>query len=104
MNKKRFIMVFIVFVLLVLGSVCVREKLVLKLFHPKFYEEYVSRYSKEFKVDENLVYSIMKVESKFNKNAVSKRNAKGLMQISDITQKWAIDELKLVYTFIYDKP
>ena len=102
MNKKRFIMVFIVFVLLVLGSICVREKLVLKLFHPKFYEEYVSRYSKEFKVDENLVYSIMKVESKFNKNAVSKRNAKGLMQISDITQKWAIVELKLKEVDIFD--
>ncbi|MGL5755141.1 MAG: lytic transglycosylase domain-containing protein [Paraclostridium sp.] len=102
MNKKRFIIVFIVFVLLVLGWLCFENKVVLKLFHPRFYSEYVQTYSEEFDVDENLVYSIMKVESKFNKKAVSRRNAKGLMQISDITQKWATDELKLDKVDIFD--
>lgn len=102
MNKKRFISIFIVFVLLVLGWVCVEKNIALKLLHPRFYKEYVHTYSKEFDIDENLVYSIMKVESKFNKKAISKRNAKGLMQISDVTQKWAKDELNLEKIDIFD--
>ena len=46
-------------------------------------------------LDENLVYSVIKVESKFKKDAISHKGAKGLMQISDITRDWAIEELDL---------
>lgn len=102
MNKKRFISLFIIFVLLVVGWICIDKKVILKLFHPRFYKEYVETYSKEFDIDENLVYSVIKVESKFNKKAVSRRNAKGLMQISDITQNWAEEELGLKDTDIFD--
>ena len=102
MSKKRYITIFIIFMLLVLGVVAVRQKVVLKLLHPRLYKEYVETYSKEFSIDENLVYSIIKVESKFNKKAVSKKNAKGLMQISCITQKWAEDELELEKVDIFD--
>ncbi|MDO7206527.1 transglycosylase SLT domain-containing protein [Paraclostridium bifermentans] len=62
--------------LLVLGVISIRQKLVLKLLHPRLYEEYVETYSKEFSIDENLVYSIMKVESKFNKTAISNKRPK----------------------------
>lgn len=102
MNKKRYITIFIVFMLLVLGGISIQQKLVLKLLHPRLYKEYVETYSKEFSVDENLVYSIIKVESKFNKKAVSNKQAKGLMQISNITQKWAEDELGLEEVDIFD--
>lgn len=102
MNKKRYIAVFIICMLLVLGMISIKNKLVLKLFHPRLYKEYVQMYSKEFSVDENLVYSIIKVESKFKKDAVSKRNSKGLMQISDITQEWAEKELNLEKVDIFD--
>lgn len=102
MNKKRGIIIFIIFVFLFLGTICIKQKLLLKLFHPRLYKEYVQMYSKEFSIDENLVYSIIKVESKFKKSAVSKRKAKGLMQISDMTQKWAQKELKLKNVDIFD--
>lgn len=102
MNKKRYITIFIIFMLLVLGVISIRQKLVLKLLHPRLYKEYIQIYSEEFSIDENLVYSIMKVESKFNKNAMSNKNAKGLMQISDITQKWAEEELNLGKIDIFD--
>ena len=46
-------------------------------------------------IEENLVYSVIKVESKFKKDAISRKGAKGLMQISDITKNWAIEELDL---------
>ena len=59
-------------------------------------------YSKEYGIDDSLVYSVIKVESKFNKKAVSKRNAKGLMLISEITQNWAQEELGLENIDIFD--
>ena len=45
------------------------------------YEEFVEKYSKEFSIDENLVYAVIKAESNFDKDAVSSSGARGLMQI-----------------------
>ena len=56
----------------------------------------------EFGLDENLVYSVIKVESKFRKDAVSHKGAKGLMQISDITREWAKEEMNLGDIDIFD--
>lgn len=45
------------------------------------YTEYVKKYSKEYNVDEYLIYAIIKAESNFEPNAESHRGAKGLMQL-----------------------
>lgn len=102
MNKKKGILILLSLILLCISIIFIKEKTLLKLVHPRFYKEYVEVYSEEFDVDPNLVYSIIKVESKFNKKAVSRKSAKGLMQISDITQKWAEEELKLQNVDIFD--
>ncbi|MGL5714935.1 MAG: lytic transglycosylase domain-containing protein [Paraclostridium sp.] len=102
MNKKKFIAIVVSLIVLGLGFVCIRNKTLLKITHPRFYKEYVETYSKEFGVDKSLVYSVIKTESKFNKNAISRKEAKGLMQISEITQKWAEEELELTNIDIYD--
>lgn len=49
------------------------------------YQEYVEKYSGEYGVDPLFVYSVIKAESNFDKNVVSKQNAKGLMQIVEET-------------------
>lgn len=41
----------------------------------------VAKASKEFELPENLLFSVMRAESYFNPKAVSKANAKGLMQL-----------------------
>ena len=102
MNKRKILLISVSLIILFVSVVVIKEKLLLKMFHPRFYKEYVETYSQEFEIDENLVYSIIKVESKFNKNAISRRAAKGLMQISDITRKWAEEELELVSVDIFD--
>lgn len=102
MNKKSIIFISVSLIILILGFITIKEKILLKAFHPRIYREYVEIYSKEYNLDENLVYSIIKVESKFNKKAVSRREAKGLMQISYITQKWAEEELELGNIDIFD--
>lgn len=52
-----------------------------KTVYQRDYSEYVEKYSKEFDIDENLVYAVIKAESDFDKDAVSKSGARGLMQI-----------------------
>ena len=50
-------------------------------------EKILKRYCEIYNVDYNLAYSILKVESNFNPYAVSKKGAKGLMQIVPVTQR-----------------
>lgn len=93
MSKKSII---ILSVIIILGSACYFEGGRIKAFlYPRKYSVYVEKYSKEYNLDENFVYSIIKAESKFNPNALSHKGAKGLMQIADITRDWAIVELDL---------
>ncbi len=56
--------------------------------YPKEYSEYVEKYSKQFGVDENLIYAIIRTESGFDEKAVSNANARGLMQITEETFAW----------------
>lgn len=94
MNKKKILIILSIFIIL-FTAFLVEKKIIHKLIYPKKYSEYVTEYAKEFKIDENLVYSIIKAESKFKEDAISYKGAKGLMQISDITRDWAIEELEL---------
>ena len=93
MNKKG---ILILSVIIILGSVIFFEsERIASLFYPRKYSVYVEKYADEYNLDENLVYSIIKAESKFDEKALSRRGAKGLMQIADITRDWAIEELEL---------
>jgi len=51
------------------------------------YHQVINKYSDQFKVDPNLIKSIIKHESDFNWNAVSKKGAQGLMQLMPDTAK-----------------
>ncbi|RUA09889.1 MAG: hypothetical protein DSY38_00195, partial [Fusobacteria bacterium] len=52
------------------------------LLHPRYYNKEVSTYSKEYDVEDALVYSVIKVSSKFDKNLIDKSTYFGLMQLS----------------------
>lgn len=67
--------------------------LFLRPFYPVKYQQYVDAYANKFGVDPLLVYSIIKAESQFNPTAVSKKGAKGLMQVTDSTGEWAFQNL-----------
>lgn len=64
-----------------------------KLMFPVKYEEYVFKYSREHNIDPYLVFAIIKAESSFNPSAVSHKNARGLMQITEITGEWGAENL-----------
>lgn len=58
-----------------------------KVIYPTKYNKYVQLAAKENNIDPYLIFAIIKQESKFNKYAVSNKEAKGLMQLLDSTAK-----------------
>ena len=91
--KKKIVLYFIIgcvilfFVSLVLIS----------FVFPRKYKNHVVAFSEEYGLDKALVYAIIKVESDFNKTAISKSGALGLMQILPNTAKWIAKELNQEY-------
>ncbi len=49
--------------------------------YPKYYKKYIDIYTREYGVEDSLVYSIIRQESHFNKNVISTASAYGLMQM-----------------------
>ena len=71
--------------LVVLFSISIVNK---KFVYPIKHYEYISKYSNEYGVDSALILATIKVESNFNKNAVSSKGAVGLMQIKEDTASY----------------
>ncbi|MGL4344702.1 MAG: lytic transglycosylase domain-containing protein [Cellulosilyticaceae bacterium] len=63
--------------------------------YPTPYEEWIASEAKAYGVDPLLIYAMIKVESGFDENALSRSGAKGLMQIMDGTGKWGAEECGL---------
>ena len=57
------------------------QKIIQRKLYPKRYSYEVEKYAREYNVDVNLIYAVIKAESNFDKNAMSRKNAKGLMQL-----------------------
>jgi soluble lytic murein transglycosylase len=64
-------------------------------FYPLYHYEYIAQSAARYKVDPFLVSAVIRVESKFQENAVSNRGARGLMQIMPATGQWAAQQMGL---------
>ncbi len=60
---------------------------------PIKYSEFVEKYSREYDIDKYLVYAVIYTESKFKDSALSHKEAKGLMQITESTGAWAAEKM-----------
>ncbi len=102
MTKKIFITILVlVFVIIILGN----YKSILKKFFPIQYSQSVMKYSTKYNVDPYIIYSIIRVESKFNPYAKSNKGASGLMQITPQTGEYIANLLnidKLDENFLYN--
>ena len=61
------------------------DVIIMKKIYPQKYKEFVNYYAQKYKVDELLIFAIIKTESNFNQEAKSKSNAIGLMQLMEST-------------------
>ncbi len=68
---------------------------ILKVFYPTLYKEQIFSNAKEYDLDPYLVMSVIKTESHFEKDAVSHKNASGLMQITKPTALWLSSLMKI---------
>lgn len=70
------------------------------VFYPQSYSEQVTRYAKEFNVEEPLVYAVIRTESGFRPEVESAAGAMGLMQIMPSTFDWLQEHLEgeIVYS------
>ncbi len=91
------IIIFIFIILFVMCSVL--------YLYPVKYSEIISKYSKKYNLPEELIYAVINTESGFDKNEVSPKGARGLMQIMESTADWANSKEKIEdydYNKIFD--
>lgn len=84
-NKKQIIIILLIAFVIVF--VFLFRKDLLKMIYPKTYQEVVKIYQEKYQVEENLIFALIKAESNFEKDAISNRNAVGLMQLMEETAK-----------------
>jgi soluble lytic murein transglycosylase len=65
------------------------------LAYPKPYLEEVEEAAQEFGLDPLLLYAIMREESRYDPEAISRAYAQGLMQIIPSTRDWIVEQLKI---------
>lgn len=97
-NVKTLLIVITIILIIILIAIGINKQMI-KILYKKDYSQYVSKYSQEYKIDENLIYAIIKAESNFEVDAVSKSDAQGLMQLmystaEDIARKADIELTK----------
>lgn len=89
------ILLLMAFLTAVIATIGIRyaSTYVEKTLYPLEHTSYIEKYSEEYRLDKWLVISIIWVESKFDSTATSPKDARGLMQITPETGKWAAKKI-----------
>ena len=95
-NKKKKSIISVITSALVLSFVITLLLVPLaRLIYPLSYEEDIARYAQKYNIDKYLVMGIISSESNFRPDAVSHKSAIGLMQLTEDTANWCIDNLDI---------
>ncbi|MDR1617338.1 MAG: lytic transglycosylase domain-containing protein [Syntrophomonadaceae bacterium] len=88
-SKKRFKINKVLWVLVFLTALTLLSlPRWMAYFYPQPHQELVYKYSQENNIDPNLVFAVIRAESKYQTRAESPEGAKGLMQIMPETGQW----------------
>lgn len=94
-RKKVWLKILIINIVGIIAIGLLNFNNVAKFMYPFPYKEIIEQASEQFGVDQYLILSVMKAESKFKEDAVSSKGALGLMQIMPETGIWIAQQLKL---------
>ena len=86
MKNKKILIIIAIIVIVIVFLIFARIPII-KIMYPRSYEEAVLIYSEKYNVDKNLILALIKAESNFDEDAISNRNAIGLMQLMEETAK-----------------
>lgn len=89
-NKVLVVVIFIILTFYILKGVLPN---LIKTIYPLKYENTISRYAMEYGLDLHLIAAIIKVESNYDRLAISNKGAIGLMQIKPSTGKWIAEQI-----------
>ncbi len=93
---KKKIFGFLTFCIIVaIGIGFFKSYVIEDVLFPLKYRDIIEKYSDEYDIPMSLVVAVINTESSFDKDALSSRGAKGLMQIMDITGEWGASELNI---------
>ncbi len=73
-----------------------------KTLYPIKYQESVEKYAALYDLDPLLLYSFIKTESSFNPEACSHVDARGLMQITEVTFDWIKPKVAAEESVVFD--
>lgn len=82
-------------ILIVLGIIIFTITMYFTINYPISYQNLIDKYSKQFNVDPYLIAAMINVESRYDKDAMSHKEARGLMQISSSTGLWGAEALSI---------
>lgn len=87
----------IIFLLIagIMAAVVYSAARLIRLRYPLEYSDIVEKYSEQYDLDPYLVLAVINVESRFRHEAVSPKNARGLMQITGKTGEWIAEKLQI---------
>lgn len=88
--RRLIVLLILMIVAFFAGSYIIKEKV-----FPFRHKEVICKYAKENDLDPYLVVSVIMAESKFQHDAISNQNAKGLMQITEETAEWIAKKMGL---------
>ncbi|MDD3840618.1 MAG: lytic transglycosylase domain-containing protein [Clostridia bacterium] len=86
--KKICITIAITFIIVLVFWMVYNSAFFQRVLNPISYKELIFKYSDKYEIDPYLVASIISVESNFDPNARSHKDALGLMQITSPTAIW----------------
>lgn len=84
-QKLKNIIKWLIIVAILIALAIIVRSVIIKINYPEKYEEYIEKYSKEYGVESELIFAIIKAESNFKQNAISNKEAIGLMQLLEST-------------------
>ena len=70
--------------------------------YPRKYADLVEYYAGKYAIDERMLYAVIRTESNFDPNAQSSVDARGLMQITEVTFDWIKSKIAPAEALTFD--